>query len=158
MTTQIASRSRLLHSLHPLHVLIYIDCFTVPTVSQSQPSARILILAAESISAFNVALVYIYGWAKSQPTREGVTWVKFSLTDRHLSHLKLENRSWWWCSLLLQILSHLRMDGEYIEFQTYLMAMAWAQTASVDDKITGKRGFGLGHICMHTRSKMHTHL
>ena len=26
----------LFHGLHPLHMLIYLDCFTVPTVSQSQ--------------------------------------------------------------------------------------------------------------------------
>ena len=43
--------------LHPLQVLIYPDRFTVPTVSQSQPSARMLIYVAEGISAFNVTLV-----------------------------------------------------------------------------------------------------
>ena len=31
------------HGLHPLRILIYLDCFTVPTVSQSQHVARILI-------------------------------------------------------------------------------------------------------------------
>ena len=51
------SRSRMFHSLHPLHILIYINHFTTPTVSQSQPPASILIWADEGISAFNVALV-----------------------------------------------------------------------------------------------------
>ena len=43
MITQTASRSRLFHNLHPRYVLIYIDCFTIPTVSLSQPSAHLLI-------------------------------------------------------------------------------------------------------------------
>ena len=33
-----ASQAWLFHGLHPLHVLIYLDHFTVPTGSQSQPS------------------------------------------------------------------------------------------------------------------------
>ena len=36
---------------------IYLDCFTVPTVSQYQSSARILISVANGISAFNIVLV-----------------------------------------------------------------------------------------------------
>ena len=40
----------------------FLDCFTVPTVSQSQTSARILISAAEGILAFNVTLAY--GWRR----------------------------------------------------------------------------------------------
>ena len=54
-------RARLLHgpeslSLHSLHILSYLDHFTVLTVSQSQPFARIWIKAAEGISVFNVVL------------------------------------------------------------------------------------------------------
>ena len=44
-------------NLHPLHVLIYLDNFTVPTVSQSRHFACIMIWAAEVILAFNVVLV-----------------------------------------------------------------------------------------------------
>ena len=36
---------RLLYSLHPLHILIHLECFTVPTVSRSQSSTYILIEA-----------------------------------------------------------------------------------------------------------------
>ena len=45
------------HGLHPLHILIYPDSFTVPTISQSQHVVHTLIQAAEGISAFTVALV-----------------------------------------------------------------------------------------------------
>ena len=41
----------------PVHTCMYLDRFKVPTVSQSQTSADILIKAAEGILAFNVALV-----------------------------------------------------------------------------------------------------
>ena len=37
----IMSRPRPLHGLHPMHTLICPDLFTVPSVSQSLPSARI---------------------------------------------------------------------------------------------------------------------
>ena len=52
---------RLLHgtncfSFHPLDVIIYLECFSAPTLSQSQLCANILIWAADGISAFNVAL------------------------------------------------------------------------------------------------------
>ena len=57
MSTQTASLASLFRGLHSLHILIYWDCFTVPIVSQSQPSAHILIWAAKGISAFNVTLV-----------------------------------------------------------------------------------------------------
>ena len=51
-------------------LLLYLDCFTVLTVSPSQPYARIFVSAAEGISAFNVALVYVrkhrfYHWASA---------------------------------------------------------------------------------------------
>ena len=59
MSIYTASQAWLLHGLRPLHVLIYLDCITVPTVSQSQPSGRMLIQAAECISAFNVDLVHL---------------------------------------------------------------------------------------------------
>ena len=52
-----ASQAWLFHGLHPLRILVYLDYFTVPTVSQSQHIARLLIKAAEGISAFTVALV-----------------------------------------------------------------------------------------------------
>ena len=57
--TLTASRSPLFICLHPLHIHIYLDRFTAPTISQSLPSARILILAAEGVSARNVALVHV---------------------------------------------------------------------------------------------------
>ena len=57
MSTSTASQAWLFHGLHTLHILIYLDCFMVPAVSQSQHFARILILTAEGISAFTVALV-----------------------------------------------------------------------------------------------------
>ena len=43
IATWTAPRSRLLHSLHHLHIIIYLDRFTALTVSHSQPSARMLI-------------------------------------------------------------------------------------------------------------------
>ena len=45
--------------LHPLHVVMYLDRFTVPTVSQLQSYGRYLTWAAGGISACNVALVTI---------------------------------------------------------------------------------------------------
>ena len=62
-----AQQSRLPRLLHGPNFLtvpilgmhLYLDCFTVPSVSQSRPTARILIKAAESVPAFNVALVSI---------------------------------------------------------------------------------------------------
>ena len=43
MSTKTVSWAWLFHSLHPLNVLICLDCFAVPTVSQSQHVAHILI-------------------------------------------------------------------------------------------------------------------
>ena len=57
MSTLTASQAWLFHGLHPLHVFIYLDCFTVLTVSQSQHFVCTLIMAAEGISAFNAVLV-----------------------------------------------------------------------------------------------------
>ena len=54
------SRPRLFRGLHSLHVFTYLDVFMVQTVSHSQPSAHVLIYAAEIISAFNVALVLTF--------------------------------------------------------------------------------------------------
>ena len=59
MSTWTVPQAWLFHGLHPVHILIYLDCFTVPTVSQSQHFGRILIWAADGILAFNVALVLI---------------------------------------------------------------------------------------------------
>ena len=47
MTTLTAPRSLLFTSLHPLHIFINLYHLTIPTVSHSQPSVRILIYAAE---------------------------------------------------------------------------------------------------------------
>ena len=44
MATLTASGSGLFHSLHPLHVLIYLDHFTAPTVSQPQQRYSCLVL------------------------------------------------------------------------------------------------------------------
>ena len=57
MSTQTASQAWLFHGLYPRHVIIYLDGFTVPTVSQSKHFAHRLIYEAGGISAFNVALV-----------------------------------------------------------------------------------------------------
>ena len=35
MSTLAASQAWLFHGLHPLLVLVYLDCFTIPTVSVS---------------------------------------------------------------------------------------------------------------------------
>ena len=40
-----------------MHIYVYLDHFTVTTVSQSQTSAHILTYAAKDILAFKVALV-----------------------------------------------------------------------------------------------------
>ena len=40
--TKTASLLRLFHGLRPLHVLIYLTCFTVPIVLRYQPSERIV--------------------------------------------------------------------------------------------------------------------
>ena len=74
MSTQTASQAWLFHGLHTLHILIYLDCFMVPTVSQSQHFARILILTAEGISAFTVALVSFIIIPPEQRSCWGVYW------------------------------------------------------------------------------------
>ena len=60
--TETASRSQLFHGLYSVDVFVHLNCFMVPTVSQSQHPAHILIEAAEGISAFSVALVYTYNY------------------------------------------------------------------------------------------------
>ena len=50
----------LFHSIHPSHELVYLKRSMVPTVSQSQPSAHILIQTAEGISALT-SLVSLVG-------------------------------------------------------------------------------------------------
>ena len=49
----------MVHVLCPLHVLIYLDHFTIPTDWQSQPTACLLILAAKGISESNIPVVIL---------------------------------------------------------------------------------------------------
>ena len=87
MTTSTASQSGKFHGLHPLHIYFYPDHFMVPAVSKSQPSARILILAAECISAFSNTLVRSWVF---YVTSENCNFLNIILPNKIILHMFIE--------------------------------------------------------------------